>query len=236
MGIGTVIASCTTTTSQGLARTRFIKNTMTQCNANATDVHDNSRKDSSLRLSLAVTRATPSRMKHPTWLSNIGTFGLESDMDQMEQMRDALPDNHDLDQLTSHMSSLFSSPESSLRTSPTAPVPSPLTVVSPLTASVWSPTDIYMPPQRRLLTQHQGTTRSEMSSPLSDTLSTASSGIQEKTILCKFFQKGVCSKGDGCTFAHGISDIKAARSGRSRDAESSNPRRKTKLCRNLFGK
>lgn len=175
-------------------------------------------------------------MKHPAWLSNIGTFGLDSDMDQMEQMRDALPDNHDLDQLTSHMSSLFSSPESSLRTSPTAPVPSPLTVVSPLTASVWSPTDIYMPPQRRLLTQHQGTTRSEMSSPLSDTLSTASSGIQEKTILCKFFQKGVCSKGDGCTFAHGISDIKAARSGRSRDAESSNPRRKTKLCRNLFGK
>ena len=178
-------------------------------------------------------------MKHPTWLSNIGTFGLESDMDQMEQMRDALPDNHDLDRLTSRMSSLFGSPESSLRTSPTsaaaaAAVSSPLTVVSPLTASVWSPTDIYMPPQRRLL--QQGTTRSEMSSPLSDSLSTASSGIQEKTILCKFFQKGVCSKGDGCTFAHGISDIKAARSGRSRDTESSNARRKTKLCRNLFGK
>lgn len=183
----------------------------------------------------AVARTTPSRMKHPTWLSDIGTFCLDSDMDQIEQMRDALPDNHDLDQLTSHMSSLFSSPESSLRTSPMAAatgVPSLLTVVSPLTASVWSPTDIYMPPQRRLL--QQGTTRSEMSSPLSDSLSTASSGIQEKTILCKFFQKGVCSKGDGCTFAHGISDIKAARSGRSRDTESSNTRRKTKLCRNLF--
>ena len=198
-------------------------------------------KDSSPNLSLAVARTTPSRMKHPNWLSNIGTFdlGLDSDiMDQIEEMRDALPENHDLDQLTSRMSSLFSSPETSLRTSPTsagaAALPSPLTVVSPLTASVWSPTtDIYMPPQRRLL--QQGTTRSEMSSPLSDTLSTASSGIQEKTILCKFFQKGVCSKGDGCTFAHGISDIKAARSGRSRDTDPSNPRRKTKLCRNLFG-
>ena len=183
-------------------------------------------------------------MKHPAWLTNIGTFGLDSDleeMNQMEQMRDA-PDGHDLSRLTSQMSSLFSSPETSLRTSPTsvgaaAAVAPPLTLVSPLTASVWSPTaasDIYMPPQRRLM--QQGTTRSEMSSPLSDTLSTSSSGAQEKTILCKFFQKGVCSKGDACTFAHGISDIKAARSGRSRDADASNPRRKTKLCRNLFGK
>jgi len=181
-------------------------------------------------------------MKHPAWLTNIGTFGLDSDleeMNQMEQMRDA-PDGHDLSRLTSQMSSLFSSPETSLRTSPTsvgaaAAVAPPLTLVSPLTASVWSPTaasDIYMPPQRRLM--QQGTTRSEMSSPLSDTLSTASSGAQEKTILCKFFQKGVCSKGDACTFAHGISDIKAARSGRSRDADATNPRRKTKLCRNLF--
>ena len=62
-------------------------------------------------------------MKHPNWLSNIGTFdlGLDSDiMDQIEEMRDALPENHDLDQLTSRMSSLFSSPETSLRTSPTS--------------------------------------------------------------------------------------------------------------------
>jgi len=175
-------------------------------------------------------------MKHPAWLSSIGTF-------DMEQTRDAAPDNnHDwpetspgIAHLTSRMSSLFSSPEYSPRASPTSSLP-----VSPLAASssVWSPTDAYMPPQRRLQQQQQAAaaSRSGMSSPLSETLSTVSSGVQEKTIMCKFYKKGVCSKGDSCTFAHGISDIKAARSGRSRDGDgaASNPRRKTKLCRNLF--
>ena len=57
-------------------------------------------------LSSAVARDPPPRMKHPAWLSSIGTF------DDMEQTRDAVPENdHDFDHLTSRMSSLFSSPE-----------------------------------------------------------------------------------------------------------------------------
>ena len=40
-------------------------------------------------------------------------------MNQMEQMSDA-PDSHYLDRLTSQVSSLFYSPETSFRTSPTS--------------------------------------------------------------------------------------------------------------------
>ncbi len=74
------------------------------------------------------------------------------------------------------------------------------------------------------------------SSPPTSSRSSSASTVQEKTILCKFYAKGNCTRGDRCTFAHGIGDIKAARAGSKSSGSSPNPLKKTKLCRNLFGK
>lgn len=37
----------------------------------------------------------------------------------------------------------------------------------------------------------------------------ASSRLFRKTLLCRFFSKGVCDRGSGCQFAHGIGELKS---------------------------
>jgi hypothetical protein len=145
-------------------------------------------------------------MKQPSWLANIGTFTLEGE--------DPTAAQTSMDQLTAQMNALYGIGN--------------FNSISP--ASTAS-TELYTPPQRRF-----GATRSEIPSPLSSNASTTSSGVQEKTILCKFYAKGNCTRGEMCTFAHGIGDIKAARNGSRSGSSTPNPLKKTKLCRNLFGK
>jgi hypothetical protein len=152
------------------------------------------------------TFSTHPEMKQPSWLANIGTFTLEGE--------DPTAAQTSMDQLTAQMNALYGIGN--------------FNSISP--ASTAS-TELYTPPQRRF-----GATRSEIPSPLSSNASTTSSGVQEKTILCKFYAKGNCTRGEMCTFAHGIGDIKAARNGSRSGSSTPNPLKKTKLCRNLFGK
>jgi len=84
--------------------------------------------------------------------------------------------------------------------------------------------------------------------------STANNLVKAKTVLCKYYLAGDCSRGDGCSFAHGSKDLREisySEAGSAVDESNDyvnedghsvsgvveggpNPNRKTKLCRNLF--